>query len=75
MKAAWRCEKGHLVCQWSGVGEHALYSPPWMQAAENVNPRTPAPAFLYFTRLSPFPIWWAEMVRSKSRLRESWRRH
>jgi hypothetical protein len=54
MKVAWSCEKGHLECQWSGAGERALDSPPWMAAAGNVNPTTPAPAFLDFTRLSPF---------------------
>ena len=59
MNAAWRCEKDHLVCGWSGVGERAPYSPPWMQAAGSVNPRASAPEFLDFTRLSPFGggIW------------------
>ena len=54
MKVAWRCQKGRLVCQWSEVGARVPYSPPWMQAAGNVNPSAPAPAFLDFTRLSPF---------------------
>ncbi len=53
MNAAWRCEKDHLVCRWSGVGQRAPYNPPWMQAAGNVNPRASAPAFLDFTRFSP----------------------
>ena len=54
MKVAWRYEKDHLVCLWSGVGERAPYSPPWMLAAGDVNPTAPAPAYLDFTRLSPF---------------------
>ena len=54
MKAAWRCEKDHVVCRWSGVGKPAPYNPPWMHAAGIVDPRASAPAFLDFTRLSPF---------------------
>lgn len=54
MTIAWRFEQGHLVCRWSGVGERTPYSPPWMLATENVNPKAPAGACLDFNRLSPF---------------------
>lgn len=54
MNLSWRSEKGHLICRWSGAGEHAPYSPEWMQVTANVNPMIPAPTFLDFTRVSPF---------------------
>ena len=54
MNASWKCEKDHLVCGWSGVGERVPYNPPWMQTVANDSPRGSAPKFMDFTRLSPF---------------------
>lgn len=54
MKLTWGSDKGHLECCWSGIGDRAPYHPPWMLAAANVNPKTPAAACLDFQRLSPF---------------------
>jgi hypothetical protein len=54
MNVSWKSEEGHLVCQWSGAVEPAPYHPPWMQEAGQVEPTGAVPAFLDFTRLSPF---------------------
>ncbi len=54
MTTTWKDEKGHLVCRWSGAGERAPYSPLWMLATGNVNPKPPASSCLDFRRLSPF---------------------
>ena len=54
MNVSWKSEEGHLVCQWSELGERAPYHPPWMQEAGQVKPTAAVPEFLDFTRLSPF---------------------
>jgi hypothetical protein len=54
MQMSWQTETDRLVCRWSDVGKHVQYNPRWMQDASRVHPRSVAPAFLNFTRLSPF---------------------
>jgi hypothetical protein len=54
MKQLWKCDGDRLVCRWSGVGEHKPYAPAWMQETGNVKAEIAAPAFMDFTRLSPF---------------------
>jgi hypothetical protein len=54
MRMSWQPEADHLVCRWSGVGERVPYNPRWMQDAPSVDRGKITPAFLDFTRLSPF---------------------
>ena len=55
MKASWQREANRLVCHWSETGLPAGYTPPWMRTAEaSAQPKSVPPAFLDFTRLSPF---------------------
>jgi hypothetical protein len=52
MNLSWKREKGHMVCRWCGGKGHTPYNQPWMQVAENVDPRASAPKFLDFTCVS-----------------------
>ena len=33
MNAVWKCEEGHLKCNWSGGGEGTPFKPRWMKLA------------------------------------------
>jgi len=53
MRMSWRPEADRLVCRWSGAKETARYNPHWMQQVPAPH-KNVTPAFLDFTRLSPF---------------------
>jgi hypothetical protein len=69
MKASWQTGTGRLVCRWSGVKERIPYNAPWMNASKDVHRKNISPAFLDFTKLSPFggSEWYARRPRSEMR--------
>lgn len=65
MRSSWRNESGHLLCQWSGVGERVQYNPPWMQDVSAIQ-GSYLPPIPNFASHSPFAgVSWFERYPSK----------